>query len=71
LEEIDLIFAKGFLEDMTYVRAAKELPYLSDEDIDRQAREYGFVSGSEDEEGKKESLEEKTAGSGDDGVRMV
>lgn len=42
LEEIDLIFAKGYLENMSYVRAAKELPYLSDEDVERVAVQYGF-----------------------------
>lgn len=51
LEEIDLIFAKGYLEKMSYVRAARELPRLSDEDIDAKAREYGFVS-SDDEAGQ-------------------
>lgn len=71
LEEIDLIFAKGFLENMTYVRAAKELPYLSDEDIDRQAREYGFTSGSEDEELKADSAEEKAEEAADNNVRMA
>lgn len=48
LEEIDIIFAKGFVENMSYVRASKELPYLSDDEIDAKAREYGFVS-SDDE----------------------
>lgn len=42
LEEIDLIFAKGYLENMSYVRAAKELPYLSDADVERVAIQYGF-----------------------------
>lgn len=42
LEEIDLIFAKGFSENISYVRAAKELPYLSDEDVERLAVQYGF-----------------------------
>lgn len=42
LEEIDLIFAKGFSENISYVRAAKELPYLSDEDVERVAIQYGF-----------------------------
>ncbi|KAJ5532110.1 Major facilitator superfamily domain general substrate transporter [Penicillium frequentans] len=42
LEEIDLIFAKGYSENMSYVRAAKELPYLSDEDVERVAMQYGF-----------------------------
>ncbi|CAG7917405.1 unnamed protein product [Penicillium olsonii] len=44
LEEIDLIFAKGFSENISYVRAAKELPYLSDEDVERVAIQYGFGS---------------------------
>jgi sugar porter (SP) family MFS transporter len=42
LEEIDLIFAKGYSENISYVRAAKELPYLSDEDVERIAIQYGF-----------------------------
>ncbi|KAJ5731034.1 Major facilitator superfamily domain general substrate transporter [Penicillium malachiteum] len=42
LEEIDLIFAKGFSENMSYVRAAKEMPYLTDEDVERVAIQYGF-----------------------------
>lgn len=45
LEEIDLIFAKGFCEGINYVRAAKELPYLSDEEIEQAAVRYGFVPG--------------------------
>jgi len=51
LEEIDLIFAKGYLENMGYVRAAKELPYLDDRGIEEKAREYGFVD-SDDEAGQ-------------------
>lgn len=42
LEEIDLIFAKGFLENMSYVRASKELPYLTDAEVENVARSYGF-----------------------------
>jgi sugar porter (SP) family MFS transporter len=42
LEEIDLIFAKGYTEKIGYVRAAQELPYLSDEEIERMAIQYGF-----------------------------
>jgi sugar porter (SP) family MFS transporter len=48
LEEIDIIFAKGFLENMSYVRASKELPYLNDQEIEEKAREYGFVSDEEE-----------------------
>ncbi|MDI1491608.1 MAG: hypothetical protein OHK93_002817 [Ramalina farinacea] len=43
LEEIDIIFAKGYCEKIGYVRAARELPFLSDEEIDRKAGEYGLV----------------------------
>ncbi|KAI9807355.1 MAG: hypothetical protein M1833_000098 [Piccolia ochrophora] len=51
LEEIDLIFAKGFMEQTSYVSAAKTMPFLSDEEIEGKAIEYGFVSpsGSDDE----------------------
>lgn len=48
LEEIDLIFAKGHIEKMSYVRAARELPKLSEEEIEQKAAEYG-VLGSEEE----------------------
>ena len=51
LEEIDLIFAKGYLENMSYVRAAAELPYLNDEEVRAKATEYGFAD-SDDEAGK-------------------
>lgn len=43
LEEIDIIFAKGYCENISYVRAAKELEFLSNEGIDEKAREYGLV----------------------------
>ncbi|QIW99834.1 hypothetical protein AMS68_005352 [Peltaster fructicola] len=42
LEEIDLIFAKGFAEKISYVKAAEELPRLTDEEIDAKAKEYGL-----------------------------
>jgi len=42
LEEIDLIFAKGYSENLNYVKAAKDLPSLSDEDVERVAIQYGF-----------------------------
>ncbi|GFG01552.1 sugar transporter STL1 [Aspergillus lentulus] len=47
LEEIDLIFAKGFVEKMNYVRAARELPRLSDEEIEAKAAEYGILDDNE------------------------
>lgn len=43
LEEIDIIFAKGSVENMSYVRAAKELPYLTDEEVEREAMRYGLI----------------------------
>jgi sugar porter (SP) family MFS transporter len=48
LEEIDLIFAKGFMENMNYVKAAQQLPKIADNEVDQRARELGFVS-SDDE----------------------
>ncbi|KAJ5330125.1 General substrate transporter [Penicillium brevicompactum] len=42
LEEIDLIFAKGYCENMSYVKAAYELPRLTDDEIEAKAAEYGF-----------------------------
>ncbi|KAE8168277.1 hypothetical protein BDV40DRAFT_284245 [Aspergillus tamarii] len=47
LEEIDLIFAKGYVEKMSYVRAAKELPKLSDDEIEAKAAEYGILNNNE------------------------
>lgn len=41
LEEIDLIFAKGYTEGIGYVRASHELPFLSDAEVERMARAYG------------------------------
>lgn len=48
LEEIDLIFAKGFMENISYVHAAQQLPKIADHEVDQRARELGFVS-SDDE----------------------
>ncbi|KAF3927941.1 hypothetical protein ABW20_dc0108418 [Dactylellina cionopaga] len=41
LEEIDIIFAKGYCENMSYVRAADELPLLSAEEVEEMALRYG------------------------------
>ncbi len=43
LEEIDIVFAKGYVENIGYVKAARELEFLTDEGIDAKAREYGLV----------------------------
>ncbi|KAH6647678.1 general substrate transporter [Truncatella angustata] len=43
LEEIDIIFAKGYVEKMSYVKAAKELPFLNEEEVEREAIKYGLI----------------------------
>ncbi len=61
LEEIDLIFAKVYLEDMTYVKSSFELLYLNNRELERMAWEYGFQN--KDEEYKTgEKREEKSWG---------
>ncbi|KAI9741812.1 MAG: hypothetical protein M1834_000198 [Cirrosporium novae-zelandiae] len=52
LEEIDIIFAKGKVDNISYVQAARDLPFLTDEEIDEKAREYGLLEG-EDEAGEE------------------
>ncbi|KAI0201164.1 general substrate transporter [Astrocystis sublimbata] len=42
LEEIDVIFAKGYTENISYVKAAKELPFLHEDEVLNKAREYGI-----------------------------
>lgn len=54
LEEIDVIFAKGFSEKKSYVQAAKELPHLDEAEVAAQAEKYGFTS-SDDEAGQTEA----------------
>jgi hypothetical protein len=48
LEEIDLIFAKGYCENISYVRAAKELPAIQDSEIEAYARQYGGADSDEE-----------------------
>ncbi|OTA60694.1 general substrate transporter [Hypoxylon sp. EC38] len=43
LEEIDIIFAKGFVEKKSYVRAAEELPLLTPEQVEQEALKYGLI----------------------------
>ncbi|RYO79593.1 hypothetical protein DL766_001203 [Monosporascus sp. MC13-8B] len=59
LEEIDLIFAKGHLENKSYVHAAKELPQLSEAEVHEKAREYGFHSTDEEARASFSEREEK------------
>ncbi|KAK7188157.1 hypothetical protein DPSP01_001700 [Paraphaeosphaeria sporulosa] len=48
LEEIDLIFAKGYTEKISYVKAAQDLPALDEHAIARYAREHGYLEGDEE-----------------------
>ncbi|KAF2162688.1 hypothetical protein M409DRAFT_68976 [Zasmidium cellare ATCC 36951] len=43
LEEIDFIFAKGYIENRSYVKVAKEMPRLTNEDMENLAEEYGLT----------------------------
>ena len=71
LEEIDLIFAKGYLENKSYVLAAKELPTMDESEIARYNREYGMDDTSDEESGsggeynEKKSSEKNGAGQED------
>lgn len=53
LEEIDVIFAKGYTENISYVKAAKELPYLAEEEVLDKAREYGIDVQTEEQGGNE------------------
>lgn len=44
LEEIDIIFAKGYDEKISYVHAAKQLPKLTESEVRAEARRYGVGS---------------------------
>ncbi|KAH7121103.1 general substrate transporter [Dendryphion nanum] len=59
LEEIDLIFAKGYSENMSYVRAAKELPFMTEEEIAARVRAFGIDSSDEEAGGLKATDGEK------------
>ncbi|KAK6702084.1 hypothetical protein SNK04_011990 [Fusarium graminearum] len=60
LEEIDIIFAKGFVEQISYVKAAKELPFLTQEEVEREAIRLGLV----DEAGRGGMMEKPGEESG-------
>lgn len=61
LEETDLIFAKGYEENISYVKAAKQLPKLTESEINAMAREYGFGS-SDDEAGQTKARTSEAEG---------
>ncbi|KAI3343602.1 general substrate transporter [Ustulina deusta] len=43
LEEIDIIFAKGYVEKISYIKAAEDLPLLTDEEVEQEALKYGLL----------------------------
>jgi sugar porter (SP) family MFS transporter len=45
LEEIDIIFAKGNAENISYVKAAKELPNLDPTEFAEYTTKYGLIDG--------------------------
>lgn len=61
LEEIDLIFTKGYVENISYVKAARELPKLIDDEIEAKAAEYAFASGDSLDEIEKAHAEHNAA----------
>jgi len=68
LEEIDLIFAKGYLENISYVKASFDLPFLSDREVEAMAKEYGFMDQDDEyklgEKGEKPTLEQRSDSEG-------
>lgn len=56
LEELDIVFAKGYTEGISYVKASKELPILTQAQIEEYAVQYGLVSDADDV-GEKTGLE--------------
>jgi hypothetical protein len=59
LEEIDLIFAKGYIEKKSYVTAAKELPQLDDREIAQYSRDLGVDMMDEEAGSSDDSIKEK------------
>ncbi|KFY11546.1 hypothetical protein V492_04397 [Pseudogymnoascus sp. VKM F-4246] len=50
LEEIDVIFAKGYTEKMSYVKASHELPSLGDHELADYARQYDIGIGGDNDD---------------------
>lgn len=58
LEEIDLIFAKGYQENISYVKASHDLPFMNDREVEEMAKEYGFVGMDEESKHGEKSDEQ-------------
>ncbi|EMD86898.1 hypothetical protein COCC4DRAFT_41492 [Bipolaris maydis ATCC 48331] len=59
LEEIDLIFAKGFTEKISYVHAAKQLPKMDEAQIAEAVRQYDISDSDVENRSAAGSLKEK------------
>jgi hypothetical protein len=59
LEEIDLIFAKGYTEKMSYVQAAKQLPKMDEADIANAVRQYDLADSDVENRSERGSFKEK------------
>lgn len=59
LEEIDIIFAKGYTENISYVKAAKQLPYLQTDQVKEMAIRYGFNQGDSEDSGSMHEAPDK------------
>jgi hypothetical protein len=59
LEEIDLIFAKGYTEKMSYVQAAKQLPKMDEAQIAEAVRQYDLSDSDIENRSAAGSLKEK------------
>ncbi|KAK3694460.1 sugar transporter [Podospora appendiculata] len=46
LEEIDIVFAMGYVEKISYVKAADQLPQLQPSEIEGYAVKYGLIDGT-------------------------
>ncbi|KAK0751872.1 general substrate transporter [Schizothecium vesticola] len=67
LEEIDIIFAKGHSENMSYVKAAEELPHLQPEEIEAYAVRYGLIENAAGLRNRVEKRRSGERGSGSEG----
>jgi sugar porter (SP) family MFS transporter len=59
LEEIDLIFAKGYTEKMSYVHAAKQLPPMDEHQIAEAVRQYDLSDSDVENRSERGSYKEK------------
>jgi hypothetical protein len=48
LEELDIVFAKGHVEGVSYVKAAQDLPILTQAQIEEYAVQYGLIAVADD-----------------------